>query len=243
MVKSLKSIIKFLLIKISRIIYWITPVEFKEKPRHDYLTNRLTQNLIEETLEHFKDKFQKSILFRNDSWKIREYAIKASIENDKNKDFFYLEFGVYKGGTANFTSKFVKKLYAFDSFEGLKEDWAGKALTKNHFTLNKQIPTLNSNIEPVVGWVEDTVEDFLKKHNPKINYVHLDMDTYSPTKFVLERIKPYLVKDAIIIFDEYFEYFGWAEGEYKALNEVFQEDEFTYKAFNIGGQQCVIQIK
>ena len=68
------------------------------------------------------------------------------------------------------------------------------------------------------------------------------MDTYSPTKFTLEKIKPYLVKNSIIIFDEYYNYEGWKEGEFKALKEVFNENEFKYKAFNVNSAQCVIQI-
>ena len=69
------------------------------------------------------------------------------------------------------------------------------------------------------------------------------MDTYSSTKFTLEKLKPYLVKNAIIIFDELYNFIGWEQGEYKALKEVFKEEEFKYKAFNIRGAQSVIQIK
>ena len=116
-------------------------------------------------------------------------------------------------------------------------------MPKGKFNLNKQIPKLNSNVEPIVGWVEDTLDDFLKKHNPKINFVHFDMDTYSPTKFTLEKIKPYLVKDAILVFDELFNFIGWENGEYKALNEVFKESEFVYRAFRVNAEQSVIQIK
>ena len=134
-------------------------------------------------------------------------------------------------------------MYVFDSFEGLKEDWVGTNKSKGHFNLNKKIPTLNSNVEPTVGWVEDTLEEFLKKHNPKINFVHLDMDTYSPTKFTLEKIKPYLVKDAIILFDELYNFLGWEEGEYKALNEVFSENEYRFKSFSLKGKNSCIQIK
>ena len=92
------------------------------------------------------------------------------------------------------------------------------------------------------------MNDFLKKHNPKINFAHLDMDTYSPTKHILEKIKPYLVKDAIILFDELFYYIGWEHGEYKALKEVFKENEFIYRSFRVEGierigyGQCAIQI-
>ena len=243
----MKSIIKFLLVKISRVIFYIhlakhliTPAEFKRKFKK--LEVKLDDNLADETFDHFKGYLKKSLLF-NDFWKIREYAIKTSLLNDKNKEYYYLEFGVWKGKSSNFFSKFVNKLYCFDSFEGLKEDWVGISLPKGHFNLNKKVPKLNSNVKPIVGWVEDTLDEFLKKHNPKINFVHLDMDTYSPTKFTLEKIKPYLVKNSILIFDELYNYEGWKDGEFKALQEVFKEDEFQYKAFNIDKQQCVIQIK
>ena len=69
------------------------------------------------------------------------------------------------------------------------------------------------------------------------------MDTYNSTKFTLEKLKPYLVKNAIILFDELYNYVGWEDGEYKALREVFKEEEFEYKAFTIHTDKCAIQIK
>ena len=59
----------------------------------------------------------------------------------------------------------------------------------------------------------------------------------------MERIKPYLVKNAIILFDELYNYVGWQHGEYKALKEVFRDDEFEYKAFALNSVRCAIQIK
>jgi hypothetical protein len=239
----MKSFLKNILIFISKAIYYLTPYQFKP----NNLENKLKSNLIEETFSNFKEDFKKSVLFQ-DLWKMREHAIKTSLLNDKDKNYYYCEFGVWKGESANFFSKFVNDFYAFDSFEGLKEDWAGTSGIASDFNLNKRIPKLNSNIKPIVGWAEDTLDDFLRKHNPKINFVHIDMDTYSPTKFVLQKIKPYLVKDAIILFDELFYYIGWEHGEYKALKEVFKDNEFVYKSFRIEGEnkigyaQCAIQI-
>ena len=69
------------------------------------------------------------------------------------------------------------------------------------------------------------------------------MDTYPSTKYALERLKPFFNKDAIIIFDELYNYPGWKSGEYKALKEVFKDDEYIFKAFNVLGGQVVIQIK
>ena len=207
----------------------------------------LQENLNKKVFETFGEIFKKCLLYKNTS-QIREYAIKNALTNDIGKEYYYLELGVWKGHSANFFSRYVKKLYAFDSFEGLSEDWAGTAGAKGAFNLNEAIPKLNPNVEPIAGWIEDTLDDFLKKHNPKINFVHLDMDTYSPTKHILKKIKPYLVKDAIILFDELFYYIGWEHGEYKALKEVFNENEFIYRSFRIEGierigyGQCAIQI-
>ena len=239
----MKNIIKLFLKKVSRLIYYIIPDEIQYKIyRKSKLELKLENELSEETYDYFKKHFENSLLFK-DVLKIREYAIQKSLLNDKNKEYYYLEFGVYKGESANYFSKYVKKLYAFDSFEGLREDWVGRNKRRGDFNLNKQIPKLNSNVETIFGWVEDTLEYFLKQHNQKINFVHLDMDTYSPTKFTLEKLKPYLVKNAILIFDELYHYYGWQNGEFKALNEVFKEDEFEYKAFNLKGNECVIQLK
>ena len=182
------------------------------------------------------------MLFK-DVGQLREYAIKKALNDNFNKNYYFLEFGVWKGESANYFSNYCEKLYCFDSFEGLKEDWTGTFMSKGSFNLNKKLPKLNDNIEVIVGWVEDTLDDFLKKHNPKIKFVHLDMDTYSPSKFVLKKIKPYLVKDAIIVFDEFYNYIGWQNGEYKALKEVFKETEFEHKAFIINNNsQAVIKI-
>ena len=242
----MKIFIKLALTKVSRFIYFIyrlikfvVPFEFRKKTK---LELKLEENLVEETFNHFKEHFKKSVIF-DDVLKIREYSITTSLLNDKNKDYYYLEFGVFKGESANFFSKYVNNFYCFDSFEGLKEDWAGTNAPKGTFNLDKKIPKLNSNVVPIAGWVEDTLDNFLKEHDPKINFVHLDMDTYNSTKFTLEKLKPYLVKNSIILFDELYNYVGWEDGEYKALREVFKEEEFEYKAFTIHTDKCAIQIK
>ena len=109
--------------------------------------------------------------------------------------------------------------------------------------MNGKLPKLNDNVIPIVGYVEDTLENFLKEYNPKINFVHFDMDIYSATKYTLEKIKPYLNKNCVIIFDQLYNYINWKQGEYKALIEILSKYEFEYKAFNICGTEVVIQIK
>lgn len=238
----MKKIITLILRKISRVIFWITPKEFLNSSD---LEKKIKDNLVDETFNNFKEAFSRSALFTTRK-ATREFAIKTSLLNDQNKDYYYLEFGVFKGGSANFFSKYVNKLYVFDNFQGYKEDRANThdvLDSRESFNLNNKIPKLNPNVEPIIGWVEDTLVNFLETHKPKINFVHLDINVYSSSKFVLEKIKPYLVKNSIIIFDQLYNYVGWQHGEYRSLKEVFKDSEFDYRAFQITSRKCVIQIK
>jgi hypothetical protein len=239
--KIFNNFFKYILELISRCIYLIVPGQFRQVFKEVSVFSLIKENTTKECYEHFKIFFKTTVLF-TDLREIRNYAIVNAISNNEQQEGFYLEFGVWKGESANFFSKYVKKLYAFDSFEGLIEDWLGSEDQRGSFNLNKKIPKLNSNIEPIVGVVQDTLDNFIEKHNPKINFVHLDMDTYLPTKYALERLKPFLNKGAIIIFDELYNYPGWEGGEYKALREVFEDDEYIFKAFMVEDTQVVIQI-
>ena len=90
--------------------------------------------------------------------------------------------------------------------------------------------------------VQDTLPQFLKEHKPSINFVHIDLDTYESSKFVLTEIKPYLSKNSIILFDELYNFVGWEVGEYKALTEAFNENEYKFLAFSRDITQATIKI-
>ena len=233
-----------LLVKLSRVLYWLIPREYKQERQTVSYKSALEKLLIEDcaknTLKTFGRHIKNSVLC-HDTWAIRKHAIERAVSEDK--DNFYLEFGVYQGKSTNFFSNYVKKLYAFDSFEGLNEDWAGTGSSKGKANLNKKIPVLNKNVQPVVGLVQDTLDKFLMEHNPKIKFVHMDLDTYPSTKYTLEKIKPYLCKDAIILFDELYNFIGWENGEYKALIETFNDEEYSFKAFTLNYFQPAIQLK
>ena len=69
----------------------------------------------------------------------------------------------------------------------------------------------------------------------------MDLDTYPSTKYALSKLKNYLVNNAIILFDELYNMEGWKSGEYKALTEVFREEEYTFLSFSSDREQVVIQ--
>ena len=208
---------------------------------HPSVYDLYKEEQIKNCYQHFKKFFKTAVLLNSE--KIRSHAINLAKENDKDPNNFYLEFGVFSGTSINFFSENINKnIYGFDSFEGLKEDWLGTSVTKGTFDLKKKIPKLNSNVVPISGWIQDTLPKFLDEKKPKINFVHMDVDTYESSKFVLENIKPFLIKGAIILFDELYNFEGWDVGEYKALTETFGEKEYSFISFSTDTSQAAIKI-
>jgi len=247
----MKKTIKKILIFISRIIYWIIPAELKSYPKKEIVYDIFSKEEKIKCHNHFKKHSKSSIFLKSKKYlsreygtSINEYAIEKALQNDiDGNKYTYLEFGVFSGTSINFFSNHVARIYGFESFEGLKEDGAGYIRPKKDFNLNKKVPKLNQNVVPVIGWVQDTLDDFLNENNPKINFVNMDLTTYESSKFVLSKIKPYLINDAIILFNELYNFVGWDVGEYKALQEVFNENEYKFKAFSKYTHEVVIQIK
>ena len=193
--------------------------------------SRYQREQTDKSYNYFSQYFGKCLLSSDE--KVREFCLKKSIESFNKEDYF-LEFGVYKGSTinqfANLLEKKKLKIYGFDSFIGISEDWLGTNKMKGHYTNSGKIPKTKSNVELVVGDIFETLPKFLKK-NITIKFIHIDTDTYSVCKFILQSVKKNLHKNAIIVFDEFHNFTAWDQGEFKALKEVFGETEFNYIAF------------
>ena len=242
--RLIRNFLEFL-IRIGRIIkfYILPPIEKKRNLIEDSY-DIFERTEIERSYKNFQDYFLQALFI--DSKKINIYALNKALENNNIEKSFYLEFGVFRGDSINSFSKILSnynnKIYGFDSFEGLKEDWVGTDVQRGHFDLGGKIPKLNNNVIPIKGWVQDTLPNFLEKNNPLINFIHIDLDTYSSTKFVLEKVKPYLQKGAILLFNEFYNYPGWSVGEYKAFSEVFNKNEYNIVAFSKHGWETVVRI-
>jgi hypothetical protein len=230
------------LLKILSNTYYKHKHYLKASPNDVY--GRFEIDEINESYDYFKKHFYTSIFVSDD--KIREYSIKKSLELNKNLDqnneIFYLEFGVHKGISINYFSKYVEKIHGFDSFRGLSEDWLGFYRSQGAYNLNGKAPFLKKNVEIHIGLVQETLDPFLNLQNPQIGFVHMDLDTYPSTKFVLERLKPFLLKNSIILFDQLYNYSGWKNGELKALEEVFEVDDYEYLAFSKDGKRVCVKI-
>ena len=73
----------------------------------------------------------------------------------------WLEFGVATGSTINIiSSKTTNKVYGFDTFQGLPEDWDDHQ-AKGVYSQDGVLPKVNSNVELIVGLFQDTLQKFL----------------------------------------------------------------------------------
>jgi len=130
---------------------------------------------------------------------------------------YYLEFGVYKGGTIGFIAKHVRSaqpVHGFDSFCGLQEAWSGD---RSSFDLHGHLPKVPYNVILHRGLFADTLPVWLE-HNPgTVAFIHIDSDLYEPARCVFEHLQERIVPGAIIVFDEYFNYPNWQAHEFRAF--------------------------
>ncbi|MGH3794758.1 MAG: TylF/MycF/NovP-related O-methyltransferase [Pseudonocardiaceae bacterium] len=154
-----------------------------------------------------------------------------------------LEFGVYTGGTLKMIAdaRNDKQVFGFDSFEGLPEDWR-TSMPAGTFSTD-QLPDV-PGAELIVGWFDDTLADFLAGHPGPVAFLHLDADLYSSTVTVLEHVGPRLRPGTVIVFDEYFNYPGWEQHEYRAWQEYVAKSgiEFRYEAYTSNNEQVVMVV-
>lgn len=149
-------------------------------------------------------------------------------------DGLLIECGVFTGGSINHMARLLsdRKLFGFDSFEGLSENWTGNHHKTGHFDLGGELPSVETNVELIKGWIDDTFDPFLKKHKGDIDYLHVDTDTYQPAKTILKLAKSRLRVGSIVLFDELFGYPGWENHEFKALTETLPKTKYEFVAFS-----------
>lgn len=192
------------------------------------------------------DYFAEDMLFStmiSDREDLHKWVIEYVL-NKKNIDGLFVELGVYKGVSINLFSKHLAKhklrITGFDAFEGIEENWDTDRL-KGRYSLKGVIPQVEANVDLKVGWVQETLPKYLHENDgSKFRFIHLDMDTYTPTRFALNLLVPRLQIGTVILFDELHGYPHWKAHEFKALQETLPRSRFKFIAFGI--QQAMIEI-
>jgi hypothetical protein len=206
------------------------------------LNAELSRRTAAEAAEYIMANMDSALSF-DDTVKLMEFAMgKVGAEG------LLLEFGVYQGESINQISAFFRDrtVYGFDSFEGLKEDWRGHHNTvAGTFDLGGVAPRVNSNVQLVKGWFDQTLPGYLSQHpNETIAFMHVDSDTYEAAKTIFDLAGDRLVAGSVIVFDEYLNFRGWRLGEFKAWKEFCEANAvmYEYLGFGIHGEQVVVRI-
>lgn len=154
-----------------------------------------------------------------------------------------LEFGVFSGTTLKIIAdaRNHHATFGFDSFEGLPEGWRS-GFPAGAFAVD-QLPQV-PGAELVVGWFNETLPGFLEKHEGPVDFLHVDCDLYSSSKTVFDLVGPRLRAGSIVMFDEFFNYPGWQQHEYKAWAEFAEEKgvSFQYEAYTMNNEQVALKI-
>ena len=191
------------------------------------------------------------------------YEIYKKIFNVKGD---VVECGVFKGASLIrlltfrdlYENSKKRKVYGFDAFGKFPRPKNKKILTKkndtkfakNHDTkigigisvqkLKHYINKKNiTNYQLIKGDVNKTVPDFIKKNKKiKIALLHLDLDIYEPTFNVLNYLYKYVVRNGIILLDDY----SHIKGATKAINDFFKNKKIKInKASKFGRPYYIVK--
>jgi Macrocin-O-methyltransferase (TylF) len=183
----------------------------------------MRRKALAETLSFVEDHMAHVRSFPNKFALLREALAHSTLERG-----LFCEFGVYSGATINFIASQVKTtIYGFDSFEGLPEDWQ-PGVEKGTFRLDS-LPPVRKNVKLIKGWFQDTLPTFVKEHQEDCSFLHIDCDLYSSTKTVFDTFGERIGKGTVLVFDEFFNYPGWKNGEFLAFQELTQARGLRYE--------------
>ena len=156
-------------------------------------------------------------------------------------DGLFLEFGVASGRTISHISSIRSgDIYGFDSFQGLPEDWR-TGYPRGAFA--GAAPEVPQNVHLLTGLFSHTLPDFLGETPGAVSFVHVDCDLYSSTKVILDTLVGRIVPGTVIVFDEYFNYPGWRQHEFRAFQEFVASHDISYNyTFFVPSHQqvCVV---
>lgn len=160
-----------------------------------------------------------------------------------------IELGVFRGGTfiqfATFRelleNEKSRKIIGFDVFdefpeadnvidEEFRRKWI-KETGNSYLDIDELYISLKykgiGNVELIKGDIIETLPQYVDKHpHLKISLLHIDTDIYKPSKIGLEILYDKVVKNGVIIFDDY----GVA-GETEAVDEFLENKNYIINKF------------
>jgi hypothetical protein len=204
----------------------------------------INQHTLQDSAQYAVNNFSKAMQLdtRTELW---SYCLNRIPQLQTAEGGIIAEFGVWEGESINFFARNCPnaKVFGFDSFEGLEEDWYGYRLQKGFFSTNGKMPKVEGNVNLIKGWFEDTLPKFCRElGQEQIQLLHMDADTYKPTAYVLSYLTKNLGKGTIVIFDEYFGYSNFRLHEFKAWQELVNSEGLKYRYIGYTEMAVAIEI-
>lgn len=142
------------------------------------------------------------------------------------KEGCFVEFGVYQGGSARRLAELAvrqsRSCHLFDTFNGIPESGpfdvieVGEMSDVNLEALKLAIPSAEFH----VGVFPHTMPNDLGP----IGFAHIDCDQYLSCLAAIDKFVPLLVKDGVILFDDY----NVTPGVRKAVDEGFKQESLQF---------------
>jgi hypothetical protein len=152
---------------------------------------------------------------------IRFLTYRSILENNFSRDVFGFDiFGKFPN-TKNINDKNIIKKWQKEANNGISIEELEDNLNKKKFT----------NFKLIKGNLLKTISKFLKQNpNIKIALLHLDLDTYEPTKYALDKFSKMITKGGIILIDDYSTVYGATKAidEFLKKNKKLKIQKFTF---------------
>jgi predicted O-methyltransferase YrrM len=190
-----------------------------------YLITDLQLRAKSQSLDYVEAYMRDAMILR-DRWALLLFAAREAPAQG-----LMLEFGVADGASVSYLAKRIARdWHGFDSFEGLPEHWSGTEAGKGTFGRGGALPNVPANVTLHRGWFEDTVPPFLAGAGEQaVAFLHVDCDIYSSTATVFRHLAPRLRPGAVLVFDEYFNYWNWQRHEWRAFQEFVRDTGTSYR--------------
>jgi len=156
-----------------------------------------------------------------------------------------LEFGVMGGQTLTilcdeFNDRIV---HGFDSFNGLPEDWTHDSPIGTYSMEGRLPPHLPSNAKLHIGLFENTLPKYLVSTDAPVALLHIDSDLYSSARTALFGLAPRLRAGSMIVFDEFLNYPGWRQHEYRAFTEFVEAFDVEFRYFSFASSYLSVAVR
>jgi hypothetical protein len=152
-------------------------------------------------------------------------ASRLTRPSGQDPDELLLDLGVWIGWSTRLISDASgRRVYGFDTFEGLVEDWqmddqrliksgsfslaepwAQRSMQETGVSLHDGLPAaLGRKVQFIRGSTYETLSPFLAdRPGAPIALFHMDLDTYESCLHALETCKDRFIEGSILVFDEY----------------------------------------